>query len=445
MSARVIVVGAGIAGLTAAWKLSCAGVEVTVLDRDARVGGRVLTTTIDGAPVELGAGFLANFYPKTLRIARDIGLVNGVQPAQTRGAVPRGGRLYAVSPLQLLLNSLIPASSKLRLLKAAWTIVRNWRSLDHEAMWRADGLDTRSVAAYAVAELDAPILDYIFEPSLRGFLYWEPEQTTQAMLFLMLKQAVGLRRVPVPGGRVSALPEALAREVPVRLGAEVREIRRRAEGGYTVLATIDGAQRRLAADGVVCATTASQVPHLLPELTEEQRAFFSAIRYSATISVAIPTRSQVLRPFTGVLMPRRETRYLAAATRRSADGARPDSVRDVLVLFASSEGARQLSTADSSVIVDTLLADLRTAVPTFDAELEPDRAATQRWPEALPIFDVGHLRSLRRFAQGRYETGALVFAGDYLGGPFVEGAVASALAASDRLLTRLKEGSEGKG
>jgi oxygen-dependent protoporphyrinogen oxidase len=437
MSARVIVVGAGTAGLTAAWALSRAGVEVTVLERDDRVGGRVLTADVEGTPVEFGASFLTNFYPKTLRIAHDLGLTDGAKPAQTLGAVPRGGRLHGVSALRPFRNSLIPVGSKLRLLKTAWTVVRHWRCLDHEAMWRADRLDTRSVAAYAAADLDAHILDYIFEPSLRAFLYWEPEQTTQAMLFIMLKQAVGMRRVPVPGGRISALPEALARTVEVRLGAKVREVRPRPEGGYTVVAVIDGLEHRLTADGVVCGTTATQVPLLLPELSDEQREFFGAIRYSATVCVAIPTRGRVLRPYTGVLTPRRETRDLAAATCRSADGARPDSARDVLVLYASSDGARRLSTSDAPEIADALLADLRTAVPGFDAELELASAAVQRWPEALPIFDVGHLRALRHFAEGRYEIGSLVFAGDYLGGPFVEGAVNSGLDAAQRLLARL--------
>src|SRR5262245_38777236 len=108
MSGRVIVIGAGMAGLSAAWALSRRGVEVTVLDRDERVGGRVLTADIDGAPVELGATFLTNFYPKTLRIARDVGLVDSGVPLRNSGAVLRNGRLYGGSAAQVLFTSLIP-------------------------------------------------------------------------------------------------------------------------------------------------------------------------------------------------------------------------------------------------------------------------------------------------------------------------------------------------
>ena len=56
---RVVVVGAGLAGLAAAEGLVRAGVEVVVLEARDRVGGRVWSTTIaNGAIVELGAEFV---------------------------------------------------------------------------------------------------------------------------------------------------------------------------------------------------------------------------------------------------------------------------------------------------------------------------------------------------------------------------------------------------
>jgi len=256
------------------------------------------------------------------------------------------------------------------------------------------------------------------------------------MLFIMLKQAIRARRMGVQGGGISALPEKLAASVDVRLGAKVDEVRQRPGGGYLVRAVVDGQEHLLTADGIVCATTATQVPLMLPELGPEQHAFFSSIRYSTTVCVALPSGGDCLAPYDGVLFPRRETRQLAAATRRSADGSRY-GLRDVLLLFATSEGACALQDADDETVVSSLVADLLKAMPALHLERNPRSATLRRWPEALPIFDVGHLHALRRFAQGELESGALVFAGDYLGGPFIEGAVTSGLAAAARLLDRL--------
>lgn len=55
---RALVVGAGVAGLEAAKKLSALGAEVTVLEARDRVGGRIRTDLSWGTPVELGATWI---------------------------------------------------------------------------------------------------------------------------------------------------------------------------------------------------------------------------------------------------------------------------------------------------------------------------------------------------------------------------------------------------
>ena len=56
--ARVTVVGAGIAGLTAALYATTAGHHVVVLDRTDRLGGRGTSQTIDGVPIGFGLHLL---------------------------------------------------------------------------------------------------------------------------------------------------------------------------------------------------------------------------------------------------------------------------------------------------------------------------------------------------------------------------------------------------
>jgi monoamine oxidase len=56
----VCVVGAGYAGLTAAWRLSQAGKSVVVLEARERVGSRIWTHRLpDGSPVDRGGAWLA--------------------------------------------------------------------------------------------------------------------------------------------------------------------------------------------------------------------------------------------------------------------------------------------------------------------------------------------------------------------------------------------------
>ncbi len=72
---KVIVVGAGIAGLTAARLLHDTGFQVTVLEARARIGGRIWTTQRLGVQCELGASWIhrAEFNPLT-SLCRHLGI-----------------------------------------------------------------------------------------------------------------------------------------------------------------------------------------------------------------------------------------------------------------------------------------------------------------------------------------------------------------------------------
>jgi protoporphyrinogen/coproporphyrinogen III oxidase len=73
-SVRVIVVGAGISGLTAAWRLQQAGFEVTVLESEAHVGGKLSSFQRDGFRIGRGAGVYAGSYSTFLGLAHELGL-----------------------------------------------------------------------------------------------------------------------------------------------------------------------------------------------------------------------------------------------------------------------------------------------------------------------------------------------------------------------------------
>jgi monoamine oxidase len=78
----VLVLGAGLAGLTAARSLAAAGADVTVLEARDRVGGRVEQLRIDdGRPVQLGGEVVGEFHTAYLELVEELGLT--LQPSYT--------------------------------------------------------------------------------------------------------------------------------------------------------------------------------------------------------------------------------------------------------------------------------------------------------------------------------------------------------------------------
>lgn len=82
---KVIVVGAGMAGLTAAWELVRSGQDVTILESERRTGGVIVSEQVDGFVVEGGPdGFLAG-EPELPALAHELGIGNRVIDQLERG------------------------------------------------------------------------------------------------------------------------------------------------------------------------------------------------------------------------------------------------------------------------------------------------------------------------------------------------------------------------
>lgn len=94
---KIVVIGAGLAGLSAAYELKRAGHEVTILEAQTRAGGRVFTLRApfsDGLYAEAGAMFVPDNHDLTLHYAKEFGLT--LEPRSTANLSPvlhvRGSR-----------------------------------------------------------------------------------------------------------------------------------------------------------------------------------------------------------------------------------------------------------------------------------------------------------------------------------------------------------------
>jgi protoporphyrinogen/coproporphyrinogen III oxidase len=430
-----VVVGGGAAGASAAHALVDLGWSVTLLERDHRLGGRIHSVPVAGTTVEGGAQVIGSFYSNTLDLMRRLGLADGLRRLDIDLAIVRDGVARRLRDPRVALGpSLLSPLAKLRLALEACRVLRNWRSLDLHELWQTDRLDQRSIAQALSGGPGGDLLEYLVQPVIDGLLYWRPDRTSAAMMALMLKAALRLPRLFALDRGLARLPEGAARCATVCLDHEAVSVAD-AGGRCTVVARAGGRARRLTAEGVVCAVPAPDVPGLVASLTPEQQAFFRSVRYSSTVvltTVLCGDRSTA----SVLLCPARECGEVAAVTQMPRGGGSAPGVHAVQVYASGAVGPELCRAPDPTV--RAALAGQAGAVTGVPAGTEAAVQRIFRWPRALPEFDAGHLQRVRRLVQGDLEPGNVVYAGDYVGGPYIEGAVTSGLRAAGRLHRRLR-------
>lgn len=255
---RVVVVGAGLAGLRAATLLSAAGLEVVVLDAADRVGGRVVTDEVNGYRLDRGFQLLNPSYPQ-VRAALDLEALR-LSPFVAAIEVAGVGRNRARlddplrRPSKLLATALSPAGSlpdKVRFAALSMKL-----RFGDPASWKIDdALDARDWLTSA--GIGPRLVNDVVRPFLAGVLL-EGELATSAMTAALFLRSF-LSGVPsLPAEGMGAISRQLAERLPegsVRLGAKVAAVSER------TVRLNDG--EGIAADAVIVATAAPQATELL--------------------------------------------------------------------------------------------------------------------------------------------------------------------------------------
>ncbi|WP_122262049.1 NAD(P)/FAD-dependent oxidoreductase [Ornithinimicrobium cerasi] len=237
-SRDVVIVGAGLAGLTAALTLQDAGVPVRVLEASDAVGGRVRTDLVDGFLLDRGFQVLQTAYPMVKELV-DVDALD-VQPF-TAGLAIRSDRttehLVVADPRRE--PQLLPATLRSgKLHPSSVSALTRWLApaLRPETVLNsAEDLTRRE--AMDQAGLVGP-LRRIVDAFLEGVLLEDDGSTSNAFTLLLMRSfAVG--RLGVPAGGMQQLPEQLAARLtqPVELDTPVEEVapgRVRTEGGESV-------------------------------------------------------------------------------------------------------------------------------------------------------------------------------------------------------------------
>jgi phytoene dehydrogenase-like protein len=402
----VVVVGAGLAGLSAAIHLTRAGVEVVLLDADERVGGRVKTDAVDGFLLDRGFQVFNTAYPEPRRLI-------DFDALQLHDFLP-GAAVASERKLRLVANPL-------RRPEAAWsTLSAPFGSLAQKsrmarlsagdallsAQRRHQGPDTTTAEALRQAGLSGPLVDRVLRPFLAGVLL-DADLETSARFFHLVWRSFARGRPCLPAGGMGAIPTylrgLLGPRCEVRLGTEVGAV-------DTTGVTIEG-EGRLDANAVVVATDPATAARLIPALP------------------SVPMRSLTTFYHRAPTAPLEQPILVLGGP----EGPVVNSV--VLTEVCSLYGPGDQALVSSTILGAHTDADTERMVRSQLAELYGTDTSgwslvrTYAIPDALPAFAVG--QSLRQSV--RVEPGLYV-CGDHRDTPSIQGAMVSGRRAARAIL-----------
>ncbi len=199
----VIVIGAGLSGLMAARRLEEAGRSVLVLEARDRVGGRTLTRTLDGKPVDLGGQWVGPTQDHVLALARELGIGTYDQYERGRRVMELGGRRSTYRGLLPWIGARGLAELALKVVQLEW----HARRIPLEApagIADARTLDESTVAAWLDRHVRGERVRSVLEIATQMVFAGEPDQLSLLFFLFYLRSGGGFIRLTSVGGGAQA-------------------------------------------------------------------------------------------------------------------------------------------------------------------------------------------------------------------------------------------------
>lgn len=422
-----MIVGGGLAGLSAAYDLTRSGVECTVVEQQDRLGGVIETRKWDGCTIDCGPDSFISAKPEALALIKEIGLESEVigsnDHQRTTYIQKRGGLVALPDGVMMIVPSKIMPMVKSPLLSWATKIRMGFELLRQPPKSPAPD---RSVSDFVIDHFGRETLDYLAEPLLSGVYGGDPAQLSVGSIlsrFVDMENKYGslgravmtAKRPPGGGGSLFRSLKSGMSVLIEKLSQGVRTVHQRAErieqtgGGYRVRAGGDW----MDADSVIVAAPSWSAAELLGNIEPTLTARLNEIPYSSSLTLSLiydAAKFDGIRAGFGFLVPKVERKRVAAATfvGTKFPFRAPENRIILRVFFGGANDEAILSESDETILriaKDELRSILKLTT-------EPMAQFISRWPRSMAQYTVGHSKRIAEIKSRAAAVPGLYLAGN---------------------------------
>jgi protoporphyrinogen oxidase len=427
---RVIIIGAGIGGLTAGYWLSQRGYQVEILEALDRPGGRMATVERNGDKVDVGAQFFHSNYVHAFDLMDVFGLRRTLKEIGARVLFRfADGAQLEFTPRSLYMKGLGLANNA----KLYGFVLQKIILTHRPPMYRIEEAlperDEVEIADFFKKPSEQKLRDLFTAIALASNMT-EPEWMS-LYHFIQLLRIDLFTKYSVLSGGTASLSDAMARSLPVRCDSPVRQLVMEKGRVVGVQMEEDGAVKK--AGHVIVATAAPSVGRMLPDELADQRGFFESV-VQAPLPMPVffldrPVKKDVWAYFN---QPTVKKTFSFAVDGSVKCPEMVPSGKGVVSAWSCYPNTLDLVGRSDEEITKKALEDLESVIPGITGWVEEARVFWHK-EAGMGHYPAGSYRRVLDFKEKAKDLRGVSFVGDIFGGCFMEAAMVSAAEAVKRV------------
>ncbi|MBE0539705.1 MAG: protoporphyrinogen oxidase [Ignavibacterium sp.] len=458
MSKKIVVIGAGISGLTTAYLLSKKGFDVTIIDKKNSVGGSIESAIENGFLFDRGPNSALETTPVIAQLIHDLELEHELlyaSKAANKRYILRNNQLHALpmSPQGLIKTKLFSGKAKLRLMAEPF-------------IGRSNDGYYQSLAEFVKRRLGQEFLDYAINPFVAGVYAGRPEELSVKSAFpklYALEEKYGgliigtvrsirerkkraevakqsAKMLSFRSGMV-ALPKAIEKYFGnnILLSSEVTSVDK-TETGFSISYQQNGTINKIESDAVLSTIPSYVASGIFTKYDKEFKTHADAIYYPPVLVYYLvydkKNIKQDLDGF-GFLIPAKENKsFLGALWSSVIFSDRTDESKAAFTLFVGGARNPDFVREDRTTLLTKVRKEFEslmgiTSDPIFTSE--------RFWEKAIPQYNLGYVEHERFFDEFEKRNPGLYISGNFRGGISVGDCIKNAELVANKIYDHIKQ------